>query len=413
MTALPVYDVAVVGAGPAGAATALRLARAGWQVLLLDRARFPRAKACAEYFSPGVVSALQELGCWQSIAALPHARLAGMELVAPGGGRHLVAYPAGAGPRQALAMRRELLDEALVAAAGQAGVTLALGAVVTSLRVRPGEPAELGVRAASGEPLERTTPDAFDGGRVRARLVVGADGARSQVARWLGLEAPLRWPARLGLVTHYRGVHGLRDHGELHVGRGVYLGLAPLGGGEVNVGLVTSRRTARALGGAEAVLGWALARLPRAMAVLAEGRRCDKLRGVAPLAHRCRQPYATCALLVGDAAGFLDPFTGEGVYRALRGADEAAAVADAALRAGDYSAAALAPYAARRRRAFAAKDRLCLLIQAFVAAPALLDYAVPRLNGRPEAAALAAALGDLAPAAAVLRPGRLLALLRP
>ena len=75
------FDVAIAGAGPAGAATALLLARSGVSVALVDCARFPRPKACAEYFSPGVVDVLERLSVWPDVARLPHARLTGMELV--------------------------------------------------------------------------------------------------------------------------------------------------------------------------------------------------------------------------------------------------------------------------------------------------------------------------------------------
>ena len=109
-------------------------------------------------------------------------------------------------------------------------------------------------------------------------------------------------------------------------------------------------------------------------------------------------------LLVGDAAGFLDPFTGDGVYEALRGAELAAAVAARALAAGDVSQRAVAPYARLRRRAFGAKHRLGWVLQGFVHQPALLAYALRRLEARPVAGRqLSAALGDFGDAAAALR----------
>lgn len=396
------YDVLVAGAGPAGSACAIRLAGAGLRVALLDRSHFPRPKACAEYFSPGVVDCLERLGAWEEVVALPHARLDGMEIVAPSGRRHLVGYPADGGPRRALALRREALDDALLERARRAGAEVLAGWSATGLR-RDG--------TAVGGLLVRGPTASTE---LRAPLVIAADGVRSRLARDLGLAAPARWPARLGLIAHYGGVSRLDGRGEMHVGRGVYAGLAPLGNGEVSLGLVTSVPTARRLGNAEAVLGWTLRHLPAVAAALAGGRRLGALRGIAPLAQRCHRPFADGVVLVGDAAGFLDPFTGEGVFRALRGAELAAAVATEALRRGDTSAAALAPYAALRKRAFGAKDRLCLLIQAFVGAPALLEYALRRLPDRPlPATELAGALGDLHPAGRALAPGMLWALLRP
>lgn len=394
-------DVVIAGAGPAGAATATLLARAGVTVVLVDRARFPRPKACAEYFSPGVVEVLQRLGTWPQVACLPHARLTGMELVAPGGARHLVAYPDDPLSRRPLAIRRDDLDTALLTQAEQAGARVLQGHAVRKV-LKDGR-AAVGLQLQEGARLTE----------IRARLVIGADGGHSRVRRDMGLAARRRWPDRLGLIAHYEGINRPRDHGEMHVAQGVYCGLAPLGNGAINVGLVTNAATARRLGSAEAVFAWTMAQLPAVAQQLHSGRRAGKLRGSAPLAHRCSRPYAGGVLLVGDAAGFLDPFTGEGVFRALRGAELAAEFALTALASGDVSAPALRPYAARRRRAFGAKDRLCLLIQAFVALPRLLDYAVPRLNQRVEAQALAAALGDYQPAAPVLAPPMLWKLLSP
>jgi 2-polyprenyl-6-methoxyphenol hydroxylase-like FAD-dependent oxidoreductase len=124
-----------------------------------------------------------------------------------------------------------------------------------------------------------------------------------------------------------------------------------------------------------------------------------------PMARRARRVSGDGFLRVGDAASFLDPFTGEGITDALRGALLAAPVIDAALRAGDVSARSLAPYRHARRRAFSAKRQVCWLVQGFIAAPPLLDYAARRLDRRPGlAATLAAVLGDLAPAREVLSP---------
>ncbi|MGH2616929.1 MAG: NAD(P)/FAD-dependent oxidoreductase, partial [Thermomicrobiales bacterium] len=110
-------------------------------------------------------------------------------------------------------------------------------------------------------------------------------------------------------------------------------------------------------------------------------------------------------LLVGDAASFLDPFTGDGIFEALRGATLAAPVADAALRAGEVSARRLAPYRTARRRAFWARRQVSWLVQGFIASPALMDYATDRLDRRRGTAlTLAGVLGGLRPAHEALSP---------
>jgi flavin-dependent dehydrogenase len=157
-----------------------------------------------------------------------------------------------------------------------------------------------------------------------------------------------------------------------------------------------------------------LSRLPAAKAFLAGARREGPIRGVARLARRVARPYGDGFVLVGDAAGFLDPFTGEGVYRAVRGAELAAEVIDEALSCRTAPAAALAPYAARRRAEFAAKEALCWLIQGLLMSPAVLAYALRRLEHRAQyTAILGGVLGDYRPAREALRPAFLWGLLRP
>jgi geranylgeranyl reductase family protein len=385
-------DIVVVGAGPAGSATAAHLVRAGARVALLEAAHHPRPKACAEYASPRIVEELARLGLspgtWAGLAV----PLDGMELHA--GGRAVrIGYADRRQRRTAWGVDRRSFDAMLADHAARAGAELREGVRAIGLVRERDRIVGLRVRDGRGQ---RST--------IAARVVVGADGAHSTIARLLGVERPVRYPRRLGLVAHHAAVDGLTDHGEMHVGDGYYVGLAPTPGGELNVGMALPMDGARP---ARERFEAAIAGLPEVASRLAGSRRVTPIRGMAPIGHRVSDTAGPGWLLVGDAAGFVDPFTGEGIHRALR---SARAAADAIAAGGDVTEA----YRAQRRRAFAAKSALTWLVQGFLAAPPLLEHALRRLETRPAAALrLGSALGDCRPATDALAPLAILEVLAP
>jgi flavin-dependent dehydrogenase len=404
---MPGYDadVIVVGGGPAGSVSAALLAERGHRVLILDKARFPRHKACSEYVNPAGARLLAGLGFERDLNALGAHRVQGMLIHAPGGHRFRADFAAIAPGQTAIGLSRYRLDALLLDRARDVGVEVREGAHVRDVVVADGR--VQGVEAT------------IDGDRValRAPLTIGADGRNGIVSRALALDVQLRWPRRTGLVAHYRGVSGLDRWGELHVasqGHG-YAGLAPLEADLTNVAFVAaSAAVADRPGTLEAFFEEGLARIPDVAAKLAGAERIGGIRGVGPMARRARRVAGDGFLLVGDAASFLDPFTGEGIYEALRGATLLAPVANAALRGNDVSARALAPYRVERRRAFWAKRQVCWLVQGFIATPPLMDYATTRLDLRPTSArTLAGVVGGLFPARQALSPVFLARLLRP
>jgi len=409
---MPEAQVVIVGGGPAGSSAAYFMARAGLEVLVLDRARFPRDKPCSEYMSPQASRILAEMGALDAVESSGAAQLTGMRVHAPNGATIHGEFVAGHGYRgfrdRGLAVRRTILDAILLQRARAAGARVEEGVRVTDV-VKDASGRVIGVQtsAAAGAP-----------GTVSAEMVIGADGLRSVVGRRLGLIRASCWPRRIALVTHYRNVHGSRQFGEMHVDRSGYLGIADVGNGLTNVALVVpvSRAAEIATDRTEFLESW-IAERPRIAELFSTAERVDPVRATGPFASAARRAWTRGAALVGDAAEFFDPFTGEGIYTALRGGELLAnhvAQSFESSRKGAGGDAAIRAYDAARRAEFGGKWKVERLVGAAVAFPALINRAANVLSRRRDMAdLLVGVVGDFVPAREVLSAGYLLRLVLP
>lgn len=392
---MPHYDIAIIGAGPAGSATASLLAERGFAVLLVDRAEFPRSKPCGEYVSPEARRLLDKLLEPGTLEKEQPALLDGMRVVSPNGtsfmGHFRLTHQFNGYSDRGIALPRSVLDHHLVLAAQRRGAILLERTALVSLGQPRGNARALQLRQAGSQT------------EVTARLVVGADGLQSRVARQLGL-ARRGSLQRVALVTHAHGVAGMGSVGEMHVTRRGYVGLAPVGRGLTNVSVVLNRRAVRGK-----PIDWfnrSIGELPEVRERMTNAEYLGPPRGAGPFASRSRRATAERAVLVGDAADFYDPFTGEGVYAALRGAEMLTSHLSALLESDRLGAAQLAVYDRSRTREFRAKWMLERIIAWTVGHPAALDHVARRLRSKPHLADLLVGVtGDFVPAKQVLRPG--------
>jgi geranylgeranyl reductase family protein len=377
-------DVVVVGGGPAGSAAAVFLRQRGHDVVLIDEARFPRDKICGESVSPGSRRLLTELGVAEALRDLAPRPLLGMTLTAPNGTCFRGDYRDVTEP--GFAVRRQAFDMVLFDRARAAGAEVREGVHVTGLVFQDG--AVAGVTCEDGRGPEI----------LRARLVIGADGRRSVVARRLGLLREHPSLRKFAVRGYWEGMEGLEDRGEMHVGGGGYCGIAPLSPRRANVTFVLDRtEMGAAAGDLETFYRGALRRWPRVEERLARAALLGPPRAIGPLALEASRVSAPGALLVGDSAGFYDPFTGEGVTLALRSAEMAAEVADRALRSSNGHD--LREYDRARQAATRDKFRINRMLQRAVAWPALSNAMARKLSRRPDLAdKLVGIAGDFVPA---------------
>ena len=343
------YDVIVCGGGPAGSVAATVLSRGGARVLLLDRARFPRAKLCGDTMNPGAIAILRRLAMTDGFesSALP---VDGMIVTGERGVRVQAAYGGGA---RGLAIERRTLDAALLQAAVAAGARVEDGVLVR------GPLLDTGARDPHVRGIVMAGRDGRDL-RVPAPIVIAADGRRSRLATAVGLARQPRRPRRWAIGAYFENVTGMTSFGEMHVRRGRYVGVAPLPSGCVNVCLVvpgpSSLPAARAgFDDPSALLRQAIDRDPSLRERFAGARMVAPAVMLGPLAMDAAAPGLPGLLLAGDAAGFIDPMTGDGLRFAVRGGELAAEVALAAF-AGRLAHPHLR-LARLRRREFAAKWR--------------------------------------------------------
>ncbi len=356
------WDVIVVGAGPAGSVAALLLARRGYDVLLLDRKRFPRAKACGDAVPASAIRILMELGLGPAIAQSQFYPLDGLRIVAPAG--RIVDFPLNAATdgAQPYTVPRDVFDDLIRRAAIADGAAFEIRnvkrAIIECGRVT-------GVVTNEG-----------DSHQIKARVVIAADGGGSALVRELSRERRQDSHRAIAVRGYLDGFDEIPNTVEVLLNENVlpgYQWIFPIGPRRVNIGLGMrldeyKRRGMNLLRMLDVFLASA--------SVRARIEPGATVTGVSswPLNFASQWPTLLYdgLLPVGDAAGFINPLTGGGIRNALFSGVTAAVTIDRALRSGTVARRNLQPYIERCRADLRRSTRIAYFLQRSLLGNALL-----------------------------------------
>ncbi len=350
-------DVAIVGGGPAGLATAIEVARRGLRAVVLERRQGPLDKACGEGLMPPGLRALEAFGALEHLGPADSSRIEGIRYWQEDGVSAEGRLPGDGG----LGVRRLALIHALRRAAVQHGAQLEEGRALLGFRVH-----DDGVALSTTE------------GVLHARFLVGADGLASRVRALAHLEGPEVPLKRYGLRQHFRRAPWTRWV-EVHLTDGVEAYVTPVGDARVGVAFLWEKDRL-----AQPDIGALLLRFPRLAAELQGAPSDSTPRGAGPLFRRAKRVVAPRVALVGDAAGYVDAITGEGLSLAFTCARALGEALPQALEAG-AGAAALASYERAFARTFRKYAWLTRAMLALARRPALRRPVIRALSHSPRA----------------------------
>jgi flavin-dependent dehydrogenase len=363
------FDVAIAGAGLAGSSLALRLARRGVKVALIDPGRFPRDKVCGDFLSPECWGVLERLGLDGEVTRSGYHAIHLVRLSTPGG-REVTADVAGPDGRPGIGLSRSFLDDLIVRRAREAGAEVFEGTRVGGPIVEEGRVVAVHARGAGA--LE-----------VRAGVTIAADGRHSAMVKQTGRTRARSWsrPRLFGLKRHFAvddpaatekvGTVGL------HMVPGGYGGTCRIEEGSTNLcALLPEAAVKKRRGDLDRVAAECLGRNPMLARLLEAGEPLGEWKTVAGVRVQVSRPDLPGILYAGDSQGTVDPLGGQGMIMALLGAELLAPFVERALassRGVDRPTQATAQAAWHRR--FDRRVTLCRAFHHMLDNPSIIDLA--------------------------------------
>jgi len=383
-------DVIIIGGGPAGCAAALGLNRLGYRVVLCDQAKFPRDKVCGEFISPAADPILKRLGVLDRIEALSPKRLKGVAISSYEGEEVVIDYPQQPGMDArptSLSVSRYELDAIFMEQVKQVGVEVREQHKVTEFLFAEGR--VIGVRGWDENKTSFT---------LKAPLVIDAGGRNALSLKKMGLKKESAGNIKIAMAAHWQGAQIADDYCYMHVSHPGYTGISSVGRDRANVVLVVNRQSMHGEKPDRFYMD-AVMRNCHRRKILQDAECIESVRAIESLAFSVKPVTCGGLLLVGDAMGFIDPFTGEGIYLSLRSSEIAVEVADKAFKKSDWSNEVLKDYEVRRRQEFDKKFLLSRILQKLIYSRFFCDRVVRALKRKPELAEiLVGVIGDLSPA---------------
>tara|TARA_B110000438_G_C15810124_1_gene649236 strand:+ start:1544 stop:2800 length:1257 start_codon:yes stop_codon:yes gene_type:complete len=393
------FDVIVVGGGPAGCATALDLNRRGYSVALCDQAKFPRDKVCGEFISPGADPILEQLGVLNAIESLKPKRLKGVAISSYESMELDIDYPAAtetAVRPTSLSVPRYQLDALFIKQVQSVGVKVFEQHKVTNFVFNAG-------CVAGIEGWDENKTSFF----LRCKLVVDAGGRNAVSLKKFNLKRERS--SKIALSAHWQGVHLPDEYCYMHVSKPGYTGISSVGNGRANVVLVVDRLNnerdwkGERVENLETFYHRALMQNCRRSKMLESGERVESVRSVESLAFTVKPVPCDGLVLVGDATGFIEPFTGEGIYLSLRSSQLACEVIHAGFKASNFPKNILSVYEKKRYQEFRGKFLLSRLLQVLIYNQFFCNRVMKSLStNRVLAETLVGVIGDILPAKKVL-----------